>query len=241
MNLLLEQFELLTRAPENVAKLKGLILQLAVRGKLVEQDPADEPASELLKRIQAEKARLIAEGKIKKEKPLPPIAEDEIPYALPEGWVWCRLGEICHVITDGTHHTPTYTNSGIPFLSVKNVSKGYLSFSDTRFISLEEHELLIKRCHPEYEDILLTKVGTTGIAKMIDTKQRFSIFVSLALLKFNKTMIYPFFLENVLNSPIVKKQSDEGTEGVGNKNLVLRKIKAFMVPFSPFNEQKRQP
>ena len=99
--------------------LKKSILQYAMQGKLVAQDPNDEPASELLKRIKAEKEQLIKDGKIKKEKTLPPITEEEIPYELPQGWEWCRLGSILTKLTDGAHKTPTYTNSGIPFLSVK--------------------------------------------------------------------------------------------------------------------------
>jgi type I restriction enzyme S subunit len=115
MNLLLEHFNLLTGQPEHIAKLKGLILQLAVQGKLVPQDPNDEPASRLLQRTAAEKERLVKEKKIKKEAPLPAIAEEEIPYDLPEGWSWCRLGEIA--IKLGAGSTPlggkeVYSNTG---------------------------------------------------------------------------------------------------------------------------------
>ena len=78
-------------------ELKNSILQLAVQGKLVPQDSSDEPASELLKRIQAEKAKLIKEGKIKKEKALPPIAEEELPFDIPESWDWIRLGDFCTI------------------------------------------------------------------------------------------------------------------------------------------------
>ena len=100
MKLLFEHFELLADAPNSVPKLRELILQLAVQGKLVAQDPNDEPASELLKRIQAEKERLIAEGKIKEKKPLPPISVDATPYKLPEGWIWSYLGS-CALINMG--------------------------------------------------------------------------------------------------------------------------------------------
>jgi type I restriction enzyme S subunit len=91
--LLLQQFDLLATAAGGVAKLRELILTLAVQGKLVPQDPADEPASELLKRIRAEKDRLIAEGKIKRDKPLTPNGTDEQPFELPQGWEWVRFGE----------------------------------------------------------------------------------------------------------------------------------------------------
>ncbi|MDF4751166.1 restriction endonuclease subunit S, partial [Vibrio parahaemolyticus] len=79
---------------ESIDQLKQTILQLAVMGKLVPQDPSDEPAAELLKRIAEEKAQLVKEKKIKKQKALPPISEDEKPFELPNGWEWCRLGDL---------------------------------------------------------------------------------------------------------------------------------------------------
>ena len=222
-----------------ITRLRQSILQEAVQGKLVPQDPNDEPASVLLEKIKEEKERLIKEGKIKKEKPLPPITEDESPYELPKGWEWVRLGEICSLITDGTHSTPNYVSHGVPFLSVKDVSNGFIDFNDTKFITQQEHEELIKRCKPEYGDVLLTKVGTTGIAKVIDTKREFSIFVSLALLKIINNTLNPYYIEYMLNSPLGKKQSEENTQGIGNKNLVIKCIKSFIVPLPPLNEQKR--
>ena len=94
LDLLFPNFETLIRTPEDVARLNEAILRLAVQGKLVPQDPADEPASKLLKRIRAEKRRLVKEGKIKEEDQLPRIAESEIPFELPNSWLWCRLGEV---------------------------------------------------------------------------------------------------------------------------------------------------
>ena len=239
LRFVLNNFNILCTRKEDVQLLRQTILSLAVQGKLVPQDPNDEPASVLLEKIKEEKERLVKEGKIRKQKPLPPIKEEEIPYEVPEGWEWVRLGSICWQITDGTHTTPAYTESGIPFLSVKDISKGRLDFSNTKFISKETHKALIKRCNPQYGDILLTKVGTTGIAKVVDTHKEFSIFVSLALLKVYKNEIDPYYLEMTINSPLVREQSKEGTAGVGNKNLVLKKIKNFIIPLPPLNEQKR--
>jgi type I restriction enzyme S subunit len=232
-------FDLLLDRPEAVDALEQTILQLAVRGLLVPQDPQDEPASELLKKIRAEKDKLIAEGKIKRDKPLPPIAEDEQPFALPQGWEWVTLESLASQITDGAHHTPTYISEGVPFLSVKDLSSGVIDFSDTRFISSEAHEDLAKRCNPELGDLLLTKIGTTGIALVVNTAQRFSLFVSVALIKLPAISVDRDFLSLVINSPFVRQQSEDGTEGVGNKNLVLRKIKAFQIPLPPLAEQSR--
>ena len=232
-------FDTLFTTEQSVEQLKQTILQLAVMGKLVEQDPEDEPAAVLLERIAAEKARLVEEKVIKKQKALPELSEEEKVFELPEGWVWCRFGDISFLITDGAHHTPTYISQGVPFLSVKDMSSGVLSFADTRFISNQQHQDLCKRCKPEKGDLLLTKVGTTGIPILIDTDKEFSIFVSVALIKFPVDEIYGEYLSLLVKSPLVKAQSDSGTEGVGNKNLVLRKISAFSLPIPPLKEQLR--
>ena len=232
-----EHFDTLFTTEASIAALKQTVLQLAVMGRLVPQDPNDEPASELLKRIEAEKVRLVKEGKIRKPKAVETVREDERPFELPARWEWVRLANVCSQITDGAHHTPTYVREGIPFLSVKDMSSGRLDFADTRFISQEQHAELIKRCHPERDDLLLTKVGTTGIAVLVDTDTPFSIFVSVALLKLPIKIGH--FLQMLLNAPVVKAQSDAGTEGVGNKNLVLRKIASFAIPLPPLPEQHR--
>jgi type I restriction enzyme S subunit len=222
-----------------VKKLRELILELAVRGKLVPQDVSDEPASVLLEKIVKEKEQLIADKKIKKQKSLPAITEEEKPFELSSGWEWCKFGEISHLITDGAHHTPKYIDAGVPFLSVKDMSSGRLSFTDTRFISKEQHDELSKRCPPTKGDLLLTKIGTTGVPIIIDTDIEFSIFVSVALIKFPIDKINGQYLSLLIKSPLVKKQSNEGTEGVGNKNLVLRKIAIFNLAIPPLAEQHR--
>jgi type I restriction enzyme S subunit len=121
--MLLSNLDLLATAPGGVARLRELILTLAVQGKLVPQDPEDEPARELLKKIRAEKDRLIAEGKIRRDKPLAEIAEDEQPFELPRGWCWTRVADICTLVTDGEHATPQRCDdqSAIPLVTAKNV------------------------------------------------------------------------------------------------------------------------
>ena len=148
-------------------QLKNSILQEAIEGRLAPQDPNDEPASVLLERIRAEKARLVKEKKIKKDKNESRIyrtenghwmehfedksredicIDEEIPFDLPSGWEWCRFGNIQYLLTDGTHSRPQYVENGIPFLSVKDISSGKISFDNVKYISLEEHEKLSKRC-----------------------------------------------------------------------------------------------
>ena len=242
----------------NGKQLKNSILQWAIQGKLVPQDPNDEPASVLLEKIRAEKARLIKEGKIKKDKKESIIyrgednsyyekfadgkvvcIDDEIPFEIPQGWEWCRFSSIYWQLTDGTHSTPKYTLSGIPFLSVKDMSTGRLSFSNTKFISEKEHKLLSQRCHPRKGDLLISKVGTTGIPLIIDDNREFSIFVSLALIKFFPKFIDSSFLITLLNSPLVQMQVKENTRGVGNKNWVLTAISNTLLVIPPLHEQQR--
>ncbi len=230
----LEEFN--KRFPDDMQK---SILQYAVQGKLVEQRSEEGTAEELYKKIQAEKQKLIEEKKIKKEKLLPVITAEEIPFDIPESWKWVRLGDLCNKIVDGAHNTPKYVEDGIPFLSVKNISSGKIDFSDTKYISLEEHQKLYERCNPEVNDILLSKVGTTGIPVKVDVEKEFSIFVSVALLKFSNELINIDYFVKVLLAPIVQKQCKENTKGVGNKNWVIKDIKNTIIPVPPLEEQKR--
>ena len=239
-------------------KLKSSILQEAIQGKLVPQDPNDEPASVLLEKIKEEKERLIKEKKIKRNKNESYIfkennhfyerigkkgeevcIDDEIPFEIPDSWEWTRIKNIVTKLTDGAHKTPKYIDKGIPFLSVKDMSSGYLDFSDTKYISKEDFERIYQRCDYEYGDILLTKVGTTGKPIVIDTNKDFGLFVSVALLKFNHDFIYNEFLVHLINSPLVQLQCIENTKGVGNKNWVLRDIGNTLITLPPLNEQKR--
>lgn len=224
---------------DSIDQLKQIILQLAVMGKLVRQIPQDEPANELLSKIKREKDKRIKAKLIGKQEKLAKISDVEKSFSIPPNWEWTRLGNISFQITDGAHHTPIYISEGVPFLSVKDVSSGLIDFSKTRFISQQQHEELTKRCNPERGDLLLTKVGTTGIPILIETDIQFSLFVSVALIKFAKEYISGRFLSLLIKSPLVKVQSKRGTEGIGNKNLVLRKIASFAIVIPPLAEQQR--
>ena len=237
--------------PEN---LKRSILQWAVQGRLVPQDPSDEPAEVLLERIRTEKQRLVKEGKIKKDKHesiifrrdnshyeklngIERCIDDEIPFDIPKNWCWCRLVSVVEKLTDGTHKTPKYQPSGIPFLSVKDISSGKISFDDCKYVSQAEHNELYNRCDPKFGDMLLTKVGTTGIPVLINTKIEFSLFVSVALVKFNHQYLYDKYFLYMLQSPLVQKQCTKNTKGVGNKNWVMRDIANTLLAIPPITEQ----
>ncbi|KAB0519174.1 restriction endonuclease subunit S [Pseudomonas extremorientalis] len=236
---LAEHFHTLFTTEPSIGALKQTLLQLAVMGKLLTQDPSDEPAGELIKKIEREKNRQIETGKLKRPKQADPIDGVNKSFQIPTSWEWTRLANITFQITDGAHHTPTYIDAGIPFLSVKDMSGGTLDFTATRFISEEAHELLSKRCHPQRGDLLLTKIGTTGVPVIVDTDQPFSIFVSVGLIKAPWDHLNVNYLQLLIGSPFVKKQSADGTEGVGNKNLVLRKIANFLIAIPPLAEQHR--
>lgn len=162
-------FDTLFTTEASIAALKQTLLQLAVMGKLVPQDPNDEPASELLKRIQAEKARLIAEGKIRKGKPLPLITDEEKPFSLPQGWEWVRLG-VALDITGGVTLGRKITGADLvelPYLRVANVQRGYLVLDSVKTVEIRRSELA--RYQLLKDDLLVTeggdwdKVGRTAI------------------------------------------------------------------------------
>lgn len=224
---------------ENISNTRNKVLRLAIQGKLVEQGEDDEPASLLLERIKAEKEQLIKDKIIKKEKPLPEISNEEKCFTLPKGWEWCRLGDICKQITDGAHKTPTYVEKGIPFLSIKDISKGYIDFSNTKFITEEEHERLIKRCNPQNGDLLFCRIGTLGKFKVIDVNEQFSIFVSVGLIKPFK-YIQAKYLEILLNSPMLYGQYDKiKVVGSHTSKLNLGDIPKLLITIPPLEEQKR--
>ncbi|SRR5579883_287731 len=158
---------------------------------------------------------------------------------LPEGWVWVTLDEIMKKIVDGTHHTPTYTTKGIPFISVKDIRNGKIYFDDCKYISLEEHEILCQRCKPELGDLLITKSGTIGRCAVVDTKTPFSLFVSVALLKPASNEISASFISLAFQSWFQTINVQNDVTGSTIKNFHLIDFRRLTLPLPPFNEQKR--
>ena len=218
------------------------ILQMAIQGKLVEQRPEEGTGEELYHQIQAEKQALIRTGKIKKDRRTDNLdipQEDELPFDIPETWKWVYLGSVLNKLTDGTHRTPKYSTSGVKFVSVKDMSSGVLLLNNTKFITESEHKELFARCDPVKGDMLLSKVGTTGVPAIVDTDEPFSLFVSVALLKYSHNCLDEGFLYYLLKSPLVQLQAAENTRGVGNKNWVLDAIAKTVIVLPPIAEQKR--
>ncbi len=217
--------------------MKKSVLQYAMEGKLVEQREEEGTAKELLAAIKAEKARLVVEGKLKKEKPLPKIKAEEIPFEIPESWEWVRLGNRCVSIADGDHQPPPQTQSGVPFLVISNVSSGNLSFENTRFVPFEYFNTLQYGRTPTKGDILFTVTGSYGIPILIDTKRAFCFQRHISLLKLHKTNRY--FLSYWLSSYFIKAQCDLLVTGTAQKTLSLGSLKSLLLPLPPLAEQKR--
>lgn len=160
------------------------------------------------------------------------------PVSNPKGCEIVTLDDITLKITDGVHAKPEYTDSGVPFISVKDITTGVLKFENCKFISEEAHRKYYKRCNPEHLDILYTKVGATyGRAAIVDVTKEFSLYVSVALIKPKKEIINPFFLKEVMNNPVIKRQADKSIKGIGVPDLHLNMIKKFLLPLPPIETQ----
>lgn len=163
---------------------------------------------------------------------------DPILQEIPHMWKYCRAEELCYLITDGVHFKPNYIESGVKFLSVKNVRPFKINSDNCKFISEDDHLKYIQRCNPENGDILYTKVGATyGYAAKVDLDFDFSIFVSLALIKPSK-LLNSSFMELLFNSPIIFNQANFKVSGIGVPDLHLIEIRDFKIPLPSFVEQK---
>lgn len=232
-----EHFDTLFTTEASVDALKQTILQLAVMGKLVPQDPNDEPASELLKRIAQEKAQLVKEGKIKKQKPLPPISDEEKPFELPEGWEWCRLNDISSKITDGDHKTPPRIAEEYKLLSAKNIRDGYLDYNNCDYISAIDYEKSRERCLPEKGDLLIVSVGgTIGRSSLIKDCSDFALVRSVAIIK--PLLIEPEYLKLAMDSKLLQSMIHSHKRGGAQPCLYLGEISKFLFPTPPLAEQR---
>ena len=235
-----EHFDTLFTTEASIDVLKQTLLQLAVMGKLVPQDPNDEPASELLKRIQAEKAKLIAEGKIKKDKPLAEISDEEKPFDLPDGWEWTSLINCAKQITDGEHLTPqrTIDCTKIPLVTAKNVRDGNMDYSNTDYVDFDVASKCWSRCKPELNDILIVSVGATiGRLSIINDHRDMVIVRSVTLVK--PLLVDISYLALSLRSPLLQKSIWSGVKKNAQPCLYLSVSNALPIPIPPISEQIR--
>jgi type I restriction enzyme S subunit len=236
-----EYFDVLFTTEDSIDQLKQTILQLAVMGKLVKQEPNDEPASRLLERIAAEKEQLIKDKKIKKQKPLPPISDEEKPFEVPGGWDWCR-GEMVAEFIDPqpSHRTPPVVTGGVPYVGYTDIdiSSG-INFESARKVSpsvLIEHR---KRYTLNLGDFVFGKIGTLGKPFFLSEPFDYCLSANLILIQPNQNAVVPQFLATFLNSPvlyqILNDQKTNSTHGV----FGIKKARLLTVPLPPINEQKR--
>jgi type I restriction enzyme S subunit len=164
------------------------------------------------------------------------------PVTNPKGWKIGILGDVIVSAKDGPHVSPVYSDSGIPFLSTRNVRKGELIWEDLKFISFEDAKIHWKKCKPERGDILYTKGGTTGLAKAVDFDKEIAVWVHIAVLKLQQDRVISTWLESMLNTDFCYKQSQELTFGIVNRDLGLQrmpKIKIYIPPL-PLQEKFAQ-
>lgn len=159
------------------------------------------------------------------------------PVTNPKRWPKTSLGQLT-TVTDGTHKTPTYVTNGVPFLSAKNIRANEIDWVNTRFITVEEHRELIRRCYPKLGDVLLTKSGTIGEAARVDRDLEFSLFESAALLKLDPERLLAAFLVALLNDKSTKRAYDEDIKGVAVKHLHLVDIRRLPVIVPPLAYQQ---
>jgi len=234
-------FDLLFTTEASIDALKQTLLQLAVMGKLVPQDPNDEPASELLKRIQAEKAQLIKEGKLKKEKPLAPIAEEEIPFELPQGWEWVRLGNVVDVSSSKRIHVNDYVDQGVPFFRSKEIGelqRGEEIKTDI-FISNQKYQSLKNLAgFPKINDLMLTSVGTIGNTWLSDGRNFYYKDGNITKISgFN--ILFMRFVQEFIGSPLFVNQVTDTVSGTAYNALTIIKLNCMAFPLPPIAEQHR--
>ena len=227
----------LTHQLSLVKKLRQQLLQDAVQGKLVAQNKKDEPASELLKKIKTEKEKLIAEKKIKKEKELPPIKPEEIPFEIPENWVWCRLGEICNTrlgkMLDGIK------NKGELFPYFRNLNVQWYNFELDDVLEMKFEQFELEEYSVKKGDLLICEGGYPGRGAIWDSDdESYKFQKALHRVRFYHNIpskLYLFYLDLICSN----RRITEYTTGSGIKHLTGISLKKMPIPLPPLSEQIR--
>ena len=226
----------------SISNTKSKILDLAIRGKIVPQDPNDEPASVLLERIRAEKEELIKQGKIKRDKKESVIfkGDDNSYYGihLPDSWNWASLREIALSISDGSHNPPPNNGSGIPLLSAANINDNSILMNEiSRWITNEEWKIENQRTNIEVGDVLLTIVGSIGRSAVVQNNNHFALQRSVAVIK--PCLINPLYLMHIVQSPQIQKWLTDNSKGTAQKGIYLNALSLMIIPIPPLAEQTR--
>jgi type I restriction enzyme S subunit len=236
--LLTDNLPLLAGAPNGIKKLRELILELAIRGKLLPQDPNDEPAIELLQPIAEEKARLVRDGKLKKQKPSANIDTVEKPSDFPKGWLPAYLADIVALVTDGDHQPPPKAVEGVPFLVIGNLNTGNIRFEGCRRVPHNYFDALDWGRKPCQGDILYTVTGSFGIPIVVDVDEPFCVQRHVAIIKTTKHLPSEY-LRVLLASPYAKNYAALIATGIAQKTVPLTGLRQLIVPLPPLAEQHR--
>jgi type I restriction enzyme S subunit len=240
MDMLLENFKVIFDRPEKIKKLRDLILQLSIRGKVVEQNESDEPVSILLEQITQEKDKLIKEGKIKKGDSLLPIAEDEIPYELPKGWEWARLGSLI-TLRGGKRVPKGYELKTEPtehiYIRITDMKNGKIVDADLRYIDDVVYQQ-IKNYIITEKDLYITIAGTIGQVGVVPVK-----FHNMNLTE-NAARITPHLVDKTwlryfICSPDIQSALLDKTNQMAQPKLALKRIQETIIPVPTLNEQRR--
>ena len=233
-----EHFDTLFTTEASIDALKQAVLQLAVMGKLVPQDCSDEPAGELLARLAKDRIHYAGVHNIAVAKPEPISVQDQ-SISLPRGWAWTRLCSVFRVITDGDHQPPPKSTDGIAFLTIGNVTKMYLDFSNCRFVPQDYFDRVAPYRRPEIGDILYTVVGATyGRPITVNSSREFCVQRHIAILKTSE-LLSSSFACNLLSSTWVYEQATRSITGTAQPTIPLRPLRNFLVMLPPLAEQHR--
>ncbi len=232
-----EHFDTLFTTEASIDQLKQTILQLAVMGKLVPQDPTDEPAAKLLERIAEEKALLIKEKKIKKSQSTDSIIEDNCDWTLSEGWDCAELQELCRFI-DYRGKNPKKSDHGVRLITAKNIRNGYIKNDPVEYISEELYEQWMVRGLPKKRDILfITEGHTMGYVAQVDLGYLFALAQRTICLQ-SIGDFSPEYLRIVLMSPQFQLMVKDNETGSAAGGIKASKLKRLPIPIPTLREQK---
>lgn len=223
--------------------MKKSILQMAMQGKLVEQRPEEGTADELYEQIVAEKAQLIKDGKIKKEKPLPEIAEDEIPFEIPSSWKWVRFGELaCFFNGDRSKNYPNkneYVQEGIAWINTGHITQdGYLSDKTMNYITEKKYNSLSGGFIKLGDLVYCLRGATFGKVARVEPFELGAIASSLVIIRLITSQIREYIF-NYLKSPLSYMEYHKYDNGSGTANLAAKDVTKYLIPLPPLEEQKR--
>lgn len=222
-------------------QLKNAILQQAIQGKLVEQRAEEGTGQELFEAIQEEKQKLIEKGKLKKQKALPEITEDEIPFEIPETWKWVKCGDILNIVSAKRVHQSDWQNKGIPFYRAREISKlsKFGTVDNDLFISEELFNSLSVYGLPEKNDLMVSAVGTLGKTYIVKENDRFYYKDASVLCFKNYAQINAMFLKYAMDSSLMKNQIEANSRGTTVGTLTIVRTSNYIIPLPPLAEQKR--